>query len=63
MKRIRADYHPGNLTSFSPYRQDNEPPFSYRSVDTTPRPVLYDHDERPIYRRVGFTLREAKPCR
>lgn len=63
MKRTRAEYHPGNLTAFSPYKQDGEPPHSYRSVDGKARPVLYDHDERPIYRRVGFSMRETKLCR
>ena len=57
MKRIRGDYHPANLTSQSPYKQDDEPPHSYRSVDGKARPVLYDHDERPIYRRVGFEVK------
>lgn len=54
--RLRAQYHPGNLTSGSPFHQDDAPPFAARTVETQTRPVLYSHDERPIYRRIGFSL-------
>lgn len=53
--RIRGDYHPGQLTG-TPFSQDQEPPLAGREVQTKSRPVLYDHLERPIYRRIGFTL-------
>lgn len=53
----RADYHPGNITrGDEAFKQQSEPPMSYREVQTRTRPVLYDHTERPIYRRIGFTV-------
>ena len=55
--KIRGDYHPGNVTVQQPYRQESAPPQSYREVETRREPVLYSHDERPIYRRVGFTVK------
>jgi hypothetical protein len=59
MKNVRAEYHPADVASpESPFRQNGEPPFSNRSVDGKSQPVLYDHMERPIYRRAGF---EVKP--
>lgn len=53
---VRGDYQPGNLTVPATYKHDHEPPMSYREVETKSRPVLYDKDERPIYRRAGFTV-------
>lgn len=57
MTRIVQEYHPGNITrGDDAFKQTPEPPMSRRDVETTNRPVLYSHDERPIYRRVGFTV-------
>lgn len=57
MKRPRADYHPGNITrGDDAFKQQAEPPMPHREV-TTSRPVLYTHDERPVYRRVGFEVK------
>lgn len=53
----RADHHPGNITQGDQgFRQDEPPAFSQRDVFTSREPVLYDHRERPIYRRIGFTV-------
>ena len=55
--KIRNDYHPGNITrGDDAFKQQSEPPMARRDVETKERPVLYDHAERPIYRRVGFTV-------
>ena len=55
-KIVRGEYHPGNLTTDAPFKQDAEPPMSSRTTDYGQRtPVLYDKNERPIYRRVGFS--------
>jgi hypothetical protein len=56
MKDFRSDYHPGNLTDIVPFTQPSAPPLPHREVVDTGRPVLYDSSERPIYRRVGFTV-------
>lgn len=52
----RASYHPGNLTTDAGgLKHDDPPPMSERIVIDRARPVLYDADERPIYRKAGFT--------
>ena len=51
---VVAEYHPGNLTCDDTFKHDDAPPMSERTVVSTTRPVLYDADERPIYRKVGF---------
>lgn len=57
MKRIRQQYHPGNITrGDEAFRQQSEPPMSHREVETRERPVLYDQHERPVYRKIGFTV-------
>jgi hypothetical protein len=51
----KANYHPGALTADNGgFKQDEAPPMSERVVVTTQRPILYDANERPIYRKVGF---------
>lgn len=58
-QRVRGDYHPGNLTADAPFKQDAEPPMSHREVEYGNRkPVLYDAQERPIYRRAGYAPKE-----
>lgn len=54
-QRIKAEYHPGNLTATNAFKHDDTPPMSDRTVVDSQRPVLYDANERPIYRKVGFT--------
>lgn len=52
----RASYHPGNLTTDAGgLKQDAPPPLCERVVVDRALPVLYDANERPIYRKVGFT--------
>lgn len=54
-KRTVQEYHPGNITrGDDAFRQTSEPPMSRRDVEMVSRPVLYSHDEKPIYRRIGF---------
>lgn len=54
---VRGDgYHPGNVTTDNGgFKHDEPPAMSERIVTDRVRPVLYDADERPIYRKVGFT--------
>lgn len=58
MSRVtRSEYHPGNITrGDDAFKHQSEPPMSRREVDTRERPVLYDHSEHPIYRRIGFKV-------
>lgn len=51
----KAHYHPGNLTSDESFTQSDPPPMNERIVTTTSRPILYDADDRPIYRKAGFS--------
>lgn len=48
-----SGYHPGNITSDESFKQDEPPP--ERIVTDRAKPVLFDADERPIYRKIGFT--------
>jgi len=49
-------YHPGNVTvDTGGLKHDETPPMGERIVTDRARPVLYDADDRPIYRKVGFT--------
>jgi len=50
----QGDYHPGNLTCDTTFKQDEAPPMSERVVVTSERPILYDAHQRPIYRKAGF---------
>lgn len=50
----RGNYHPGNLTADTAFKHEEPPAFSERIVTTTSRPVLYDAEDRPIYRKAGF---------
>ena len=52
--RVKVEYHPGNLTATTPFKHDDAPPMSDRVVVSEQRPVLYDADDRPIYRKAGF---------
>lgn len=52
--RSRSEYHPGNLTAFSPFRQDDAPALSGCDVDLRSEPLLYDAAGRPMYRAAGF---------
>lgn len=59
----KAEYHPGALTTQSGgLKHDEAPPMSNRDVVQDKGPVLYDAQERPIYRRIGFSPR-VKECR
>lgn len=49
-----ASYHPGTLTVDTAFKQDEPPPMSERIVTTSQRPVLFDAEARPIYRKAGF---------
>lgn len=52
---VKSDYHPGNLTTdHGGLEHDDAPPMSDRTVVPSVRPILYDAQERPIYRKVGF---------
>jgi len=51
---IRGEYHPGNITTDEPFKQDDAPPMSERVVTTRDEPILYTHDGKPIYRQAGF---------
>jgi len=63
MKNIRAarvekelpGYHPGNLTCDESFKHDEPPPFSELIVTDRAKPVLFDANDKPIYRKVGFT--------
>lgn len=51
---VQAHYHPGNLTCDETFKQDDEPPMSERIVVSKERPILYDANDQPIYRKAGF---------
>lgn len=52
---MKDKYHPGNLTTDRQgLYQDEAPPMSERTVELKQRPILYDAEERPIYRKIGL---------
>lgn len=51
---VKGSYHPGNLTCDTAFKQDEPPALSERVVTTSSQPVLYDANDRPIYRKAGF---------
>lgn len=53
--KVEPGYHPGNLTCDESFKHDEAPPFSELIVTDRAKPVLYDADDKPIYRKVGFT--------
>ena len=52
---VRGDYHPGALTTDTGgLKHDDQAPMSERVVVDSQRPTLYDANERPLYRKIGF---------
>ena len=50
-------YHPANIPTADVCQKQDEPPANnYRTVHRSREPLLYDHNDKPLIRKIGFKL-------